>query len=77
MQPDELAKVFREKLRARRLEVGMTQAQLAEAVGMHQPHIADLERGVASPTLATIAKIAAALRMHPDELLKPLVLEPV
>jgi len=46
---------------ALRRERGLTQAQLAEAVGVHQPRIAEIERGDANPRLDTLAKLARAL----------------
>lgn len=52
-----------------RNERGMTQAQLAEAVGVAQPRIAELERGDANPRLVTLSKIAHALGITLSELL--------
>lgn len=49
---------------------GMTQAQLAEAVGVAQPRIAEVERGDANPRLVTLAKIAHALGITLSELLE-------
>ncbi|HWK89182.1 MAG TPA: helix-turn-helix domain-containing protein [Longimicrobium sp.] len=46
-----------------REERGLTQAQLAEAVGRKQPRIAEIERGDANPTLETLTRIALALRV--------------
>ena len=40
---------------------GLTQAQLAEKVGTHQPSIARLENGSSNPSLSFLNKIAAAL----------------
>jgi len=44
-----------------RLLRGLTQAQLAEKVGTHQPSIAILEKGSSIPSLSFFNKIAAAL----------------
>lgn len=44
-----------------RIEVGLTQAQLAELVGTKQPSIARLERGQTQPTIAFLRKLGAAL----------------
>jgi DNA-binding XRE family transcriptional regulator len=54
------------RLRAQR---GMTQAQLAEAIGVSQPRIAGIESGDANPRLATLAKLAHALGVTLSELL--------
>jgi ribosome-binding protein aMBF1 (putative translation factor) len=40
---------------------GLTQVQLSEATGIPQAQISKIERGVISPTSATLAKIAEAL----------------
>lgn len=44
-----------------RLLRGLTQSQLAEMVGTHQPSIARLENGSSIPSLSFLNKIAAAL----------------
>lgn len=44
-----------------RLEAKLTQAQLAEKVGMKQAAIARLESGKASPSFKTLNRIAKAL----------------
>jgi DNA-binding XRE family transcriptional regulator len=40
---------------------GLTQVELSEASGVPQAQISKIERGVISPTSATLAKIAEAL----------------
>jgi transcriptional regulator with XRE-family HTH domain len=54
-----------------RKERGLTQEQLAEAVGVRQPRIAEVERGDANPRLATLAKLAHALGVPVWALLDP------
>jgi transcriptional regulator with XRE-family HTH domain len=54
-----------------RLTKGLTQQQLADAVGMKQPRIATLERDGTNPTLETISRIAYALGVTADRLLVP------
>ena len=39
----------------------MSQADLASAIGMQQPHIARIEKGNNCPTLQTCRRLAAAL----------------
>lgn len=46
-----------------RVQCGWTQAELAEAAGMRQPRIAEIESGEANPRLDTVARIARALRV--------------
>lgn len=44
-----------------RIQRGLTQAQLAEMVGTHQPSIARLENGNSVPSLSFLKRIADAL----------------
>jgi transcriptional regulator with XRE-family HTH domain len=46
-----------------RTALGLTQAQLAERIGVRQPRIAEIERGDANPRLDTLARLSAALRV--------------
>ena len=51
-----------------RADRGLTQTQLAKAVGMLQPVIARLERGEQPPSLSTLARITAGtgIEFHLD-----------
>jgi ribosome-binding protein aMBF1 (putative translation factor) len=44
-----------------RLERGWTQRQLAEAAGIAQPELSDIERAVSNPTESTLARVFRAL----------------
>ncbi len=46
---------------AARLESHMTQAELAERTGIRQSNISRIESGVCSPTVDTLARLAAGL----------------
>jgi transcriptional regulator with XRE-family HTH domain len=50
-----------EKIRKRRLQLGLTQQDLAKASGISREHLAVLEAGKANPRIDTISKIANAL----------------
>ncbi|HUD21107.1 MAG TPA: helix-turn-helix transcriptional regulator [Candidatus Saccharimonadales bacterium] len=50
-----------EKLRATRLNKGLTQAQLAKSVGSTQGFISSLENKRANPSVETLDKIASKL----------------
>ena len=50
----------------RRNELRISQTQLANIVGMHQPAISRLERGDGDMTLSTLFKVANALNMGLD-----------
>ena len=56
-------------MKARRLELGLTQAQLAKAVGVQQPVIAQMESGRNVPLLTVVEKIAKGLDITPEALL--------
>ncbi|QTI70270.1 XRE family transcriptional regulator [Gordonia polyisoprenivorans] len=52
----------------RRRRAGMTQAQLADASGIAQPHISAYEGGKRTVTADVAAKVDAATRLRPSEL---------
>lgn len=56
-------------VRTRRRILGMTQEQLAEAVGLARGSIANLERGTQAPTAFRMAALAQALRCTPSDLM--------
>lgn len=60
---------FGERLKRLRDEVGWTQAQLAEAAGLHLRAITKLENGVNEPGWATVIALARALEITPDAFL--------
>jgi len=47
---------------ARRRELGLTQKQLAEAAGIHQSEVSNVERGASVPSYRTLSKIAHGLQ---------------
>jgi DNA-binding XRE family transcriptional regulator len=49
------------RIRALRLAAGLTQAELARRTGIHRPNIARVEAGRHTPSLETLARVAAAL----------------
>ena len=62
--------VFRDRLKEKRLAAGMTQAELAEKVGISARTIQNYEMGTRKPrNLEVIQKIAEALRTTLDYLL--------
>lgn len=70
MQPEELARTITRNIRARRKELEITQVELAERTGISQATISQFERGEASPSVPSIAKLAEALETQPDALLR-------
>jgi len=64
----DLHAAFCRNVRARRMEINMTQQELAAATGLHQPVISALEAGRYAPTLDTVSVIAKGLRIRPEAL---------
>jgi transcriptional regulator with XRE-family HTH domain len=57
------------RLRARRRELGLTLAAVAERAGVSVPYIANIEHGRGNPTVEKLRKIAEALETNLPELL--------
>lgn len=55
----------------RRVELGLTQAELAEKAGMTQPQLSRLESGGATPTVPLLARLATALKADLDIVFRP------
>ncbi len=60
-----------ERLRALRVERGLTQADAAERAGLHAVHIARVESGTANATIATIVAMARAYDVELAALFPP------
>lgn len=50
-----------DQIRARRIEAGLTQEQLAEKVGSGQNRVSAWERGVTEPSLSTLYRLSEFL----------------
>jgi len=59
------------EIRARRLELGLTQVQLAKLAGVTQAYIAKIEAGTADPTVSILEKILETLEKTASEKKKP------
>jgi transcriptional regulator with XRE-family HTH domain len=57
-------------LRTWRVQRGMSQEQLALDAGMKRSYVSELERGLRNPTVRALGRLAEALKIQPDELLK-------
>ena len=57
-------------VRLARQAIGLTQEQLALDAGLDLTYVGGIERGRRNPTVMALAKIAAALRVEPADLLK-------
>ncbi|MCS3806670.1 transcriptional regulator with XRE-family HTH domain [Chromobacterium alkanivorans] len=65
-----LVTVFATNVRRRRLELGLSQEELAEQAGVHRTYVGMLERGEKNVTIYNIERIAAALNVSPASLLQ-------
>lgn len=63
-------KAMGKRIRAKRLEMGLTQEKLAEKVEISPSHIGEIERGTSICSLAVIVNIANVLRLNLDTLIK-------
>ena len=56
-------------IRARRLERGMSQEELAHAAGLDRSHMGKIERGERNVTMLNVLKVADAVGTRSSELL--------
>jgi len=64
-------KAFGDALRECRRRAGLSQEELAFAAGVHRTYISQLERGLKGPSLSIVFDLAAALKILPTDLIKP------
>lgn len=57
-------------IRERRETLDLSQEAFAAECGLHRTYISQLERGLKSPTVRTLALIAEKLGLAPDALLR-------
>ena len=63
-----LATEFGRRIKAQRLDLGMSQERLAELAGVHRTYVGQVERGEVSLTLDSIVKLARGLGKDPGVL---------
>jgi len=63
-----IAAAFGRVLRRLRKEIGLSQEQLGFEAGLQRKHISCLELGEKQPSITTVFKIAAALKIAPGRL---------
>ena len=66
----DIAIKFGKKVKALRLRKKMSQGQLAKILGVHPTDISGIERGLRNMTLKNIERLAKALMVSIEELLK-------
>jgi transcriptional regulator with XRE-family HTH domain len=57
-------------IRRRREAAGLTQEEFGEKAGMHRTYVSQLERGLKSPSVRVLVKIAAAVGCEAWEILQ-------
>jgi transcriptional regulator with XRE-family HTH domain len=66
----DVAQLLGRNVRKHRKLKGMTQEQLALEAEMERSYVSDLERGTRNPSVRALGRLAEALSVKPDELLK-------
>ncbi len=61
---------FGKKLREIRLSKKMSHGDVAKILGVHRSYISGLERGIRNPSLVTVQKVARALGVSANKLIK-------
>lgn len=72
LQPEPFVAEFGARVRARRLELGLTQEGLAERVELHFTYVSSVERGERNVTLRTIVRLANGLEISVSALVQDL-----
>lgn len=63
------AKLFGKKIKLARVELDMTQTDLANKIGANQKSVSRYENGLSTPELETMEKIAKVLKKPVDHFL--------
>jgi transcriptional regulator with XRE-family HTH domain len=72
MYRNEILLIFGKTIRKIRLELGISQEDLALKSGLDRSYLGGVERGERNPSLVNICKISSALGISPSSLLSDL-----
>lgn len=67
----DLVQLLGQNVRRLRVERGLSQEELAFRAGMKRSYLSDMERGTRNPSVRALGRVAEALEITPDTLLKP------
>jgi transcriptional regulator with XRE-family HTH domain len=67
----DLSRALAEALRTLRQDAGLSQSQMAKALGVSRPTVTRLENADQNITLRTLEQLSRVLRCDPGELFKP------
>jgi transcriptional regulator with XRE-family HTH domain len=65
-----LVRIFGRNVRAAREAAGLTQEDLEGLTGLRRSYISDMERGTRNPSLRAVERVAVALKVTPEQLLR-------
>ena len=68
--PSQLVQSFAANLRKERLAARYSQEELALKAGMDRTYVSGCERGTRNPSLITVEKLATALNVSADSLIR-------
>lgn len=66
----DLVKILGRNVRDWRKRQGLSQEELALETGMKRGYVSDIERGTRNPSVKALGRLAAALKVEPDVLLR-------
>jgi transcriptional regulator with XRE-family HTH domain len=66
----DLPQILGRNVRDWRKRRGMSQEELALEAEMKRSYVSDMERGTRNPSIKAVARLAAALKVEPDVLLR-------
>jgi transcriptional regulator with XRE-family HTH domain len=66
----QISKRLGDNIRRIRQEKGMSQGDISRALDMDRGYISRVEKGIKNPTIDTLSKIANALKVGVDDLIK-------
>jgi transcriptional regulator with XRE-family HTH domain len=66
----ELPQILGRNVRTLRKARGMSQEALALECGMKRSYVSDMERGTRNPSIKAVARLAKALKVEPDVLIR-------